>query len=111
MVDDEDSLAEFGDILHVVASQNRRRLSLGAMMAQEFTNILLAHHVQTDRWLVQEENFRLMEECGDQFHFHPFSETELAHHYIQFVPYIKELDQFVDGLLIGCARDLVDSPF
>ncbi len=40
-----------------------------------------------------------MEQCGDQLHLHPLSQGKLPHHHAQFFPDVKQLGQFIDGLL------------
>ena len=49
------------------------------IMAQESLNVVLRDHVQPDRRFVEEQHFGRVEQGGDQLHFHPLAQRQLAH--------------------------------
>ncbi len=93
MVDDDDAPAERLDVLHVMAREDRDDLVVFVICAEKFAHALLARHVEADGRLVEKQDTRAVEERGDELHFHPLSEAELAHHHAELVCHIQQLAQ------------------
>jgi hypothetical protein len=43
-------------------------------MFEELLNVMLRDYIQSNRWFVEEEHFRRMQQCRNQLHFHPFAQ-------------------------------------
>ena len=78
------------------------------VVAQEVTDRLLRHDVQTDRRLVEEQHARPVQQRRDQLHFHPLAQGKLAYHDVELRPDIQERDQFVQGAFEGVRGNGVD---
>ena len=61
------------DILHVMAGQQRDDTMFLIVNTQKFPDPFLTDHIQADRWFVEKKYARLVNECGNQLHFHPFA--------------------------------------
>ena len=88
--DDHDALAERRHVFHVVAGQQDRDLPLLLVVLEELLDVVLSHHVQTDRRLVQKQHLRRMQQGGDQLHLHPLAQRQLAHRLLQQSPHVQQ---------------------
>ena len=80
VVDDDDASTELLDVGHVMAGEQDGGLAGRVVIAQEFADILLRNHVEADGGFVEEEDAGLVEQRGDELHFHAFAEGEFADH-------------------------------
>src|SRR5262249_24934355 len=79
VVDDDQPLAQPLDVGEVVGGQDQRGVAAGTEIGQEASYRLLAHHVEPDRGLVEEEYARPVQERGGQLAAHPLAQRELAY--------------------------------
>src|SRR5205085_3554369 len=70
VVDDNDAVAQFLDVLHVMARQHRHDLMFGIVEPEKFAHSFLTYDVETNRGLVEKKDAGLVEERGDQLHLH-----------------------------------------
>src|SRR5579859_398440 len=103
VVNDDDAPAKLLDVRHVMAGQQDGGFAGGVVFAQKFADGFLRNDVQPDGRLVQEEDFGLVQERGDQFHLHPFAERKLADHDVELVLDGEEGGHFGDSALEGVA--------
>lgn len=108
MIDDDDALAKFLDISHVVAGEHGDDGMFAMVSAEEVAHALLRGDVEADGGFVEEKDFWAMEQGGDELHFHAFSEGEFADHDVHFVGNFEEFREGGDGGLKVVAGDLVD---
>ena len=73
MIDHQDAVTKFFDILHVMARQQRDDAMLLVINAQKLADTFLAYHIQADCRFIQKKDARFVNERGDQFHLHPFA--------------------------------------
>ena len=85
MVDDDDALAEFLDVGHIMAGQEDRGFLPGIMFAQKFPDRLLGNDVQADRGLVQEEYPGLVQQRSDQLHLGALTQRQLPDADVQLI--------------------------
>ena len=69
----------------------------------------MREQIQADGRLVQEDQARLMDQRGDQFHLHALAQREAAHLHVEQVFHIQQLGQLAQGGFIGRVVDLVDA--
>ncbi len=108
MIDDDDALAKFLDISHVVASEHGDDGMFAMVSAEEVAHALLRGDVEADGGFVEEKDFWAVEQGGDELHFHAFSEGEFADHHVHFVGNFEEFREGGDGGLKVAALDLVN---
>src|SRR5260221_382044 len=78
VINDDDSLAQFLDISHVMTGEQNGGLLLGIMLAQKFTDTFLRYHIEADGGFIEEQNFRLMKQRGNQLHLGAFAERKFT---------------------------------
>ena len=110
MIDQDDPLAELLDILHVVTGQECDDLVTAVVFPEEFPDLFLAHDIETDRRLIQEENLGTVHQRGDQLHLHPLTQTQFPDHDAHLVADIKQLRELPDGGFKFRSSDSVDRP-
>ncbi len=98
-VDHEHSLAEPLDVAHVVRRQQQRGAKLCALGKEKVTQPLLADHVQSDGWLIEDKQPRAMDQGRGHLATHPFAKGKLAYGDVQQVGKAQALHQ-----LLGSGR-------
>src|SRR6478752_3327872 len=88
--------------------QHRNNSMLAIVDAKKFPDALLADDVEPDRRLVEKKDARLMDQSGDELHFHAFAQGKLAYHHVHLVLDVEKIGQAVDDLLESPALDPVD---
>ena len=83
MVDDDNALAQGGNIRHVVAGEQDGRAGQVVVLAQEITDARLGGDVQTDGRFIEEKHFGTMEQTGSEFDFHALTQGEVAHRFFE----------------------------
>ena len=92
LVDDDDAVAELLDVAHVVGGEDDG-LAVGAIdLADELADVLLGHHVQSDRRLVQEDEVRVVQHRAAEVGAHALSKAELPH---------RDVHELVDRQNVG----------
>ena len=79
VVDDDQPPAQPLDVGQVVRGQHQRGVAGRAQLGEERAHRLLAHHVEPDRRLVEEQHLRPVQQRGGQLAAHPLAERELPH--------------------------------
>jgi hypothetical protein len=108
VVNDDDAVAEGLDVGHVVAGKQDGRLLRGVVALEEFAHNLLRNHIQADGRFVEEEDFGLMQERGDQLHLHAFAQGKLADADIELLADVKHPGHFRDGAFKAVPGNTVD---
>ena len=108
LVDHDHSITQRLDVVHVVRGQQDRRLVLALVRPDELADLLLHHHVQADRRLVQEQHVRLVEQRRRQLALHPLAQRELADLDVQQRPELQQVGQLAEGAPVLRVRDPVD---
>ena len=62
VIDDENAMAKFFDVLHVMTGQQCHNAVFLVVNAQKFSHPLLTNDIQPDRRFVQKQHPRLMDE-------------------------------------------------
>jgi hypothetical protein len=91
VIDHENAMTQFLDILHVVAGQQCNNVMFLIVNTQKFANPFLTDHVQANRWFIEKKHARFVNECGNQLHLHPFAQRKLTDHHIHFVLHFQKL--------------------
>ncbi len=78
LIDHDEAPAEPLDVGEVVGRQHDRRIAGGAQRGEERAYGLLAHQVESDRRLVEEQYLGPVEKCRRELAPHPLAERELA---------------------------------
>ena len=91
LIYEDQTAAHRFDIIHIVGSQNNRRIPLLIQPANAFPKNPLAHHIQADGRLVQIEYLRIMEHGNGQICLHFLPEAQLAHRLIYKILHIQYL--------------------
>ena len=79
VVDDDNPLAERGDIGHVVAGQQDRRAGAAVVLLEEVADARLGGDIQADGGLIQEQHLGAVEQAGGQLALHALAQREVAH--------------------------------
>ena len=77
LIDHDEAPAQPLDVGEIVRRQQDRRIAGGAQRGEERAHGLLAHQVEPDRRLVEEQYLGPVEECGRELAPHPLAEREL----------------------------------
>ncbi|MNN33978.1 hypothetical protein D3C81_1477590 [compost metagenome] len=78
LIDDHHAVAELLDVVHVVGREQDRFAEIAVELQQKLPDIPLGMHIQTDRRLVQEQQFRVMQHCRRDVSPHPLTQGQLA---------------------------------
>ena len=108
VVNDDDALAERLDVGHVMAGEENGGFLGGVVAADKFANGLLGNDVEADGGLVEKQDAGLVEQGGDEFHFHAFAQTQLADGDVELVLDAEEFGQLGDGFFEAVLGDAVD---
>ena len=84
-IDDNDPLAKLLDVGHIMARKHDGGFPRRVMVAEEFADGLLGDDVEADGGFVQKKDLRLVQQGGDQLHFHPLAQRQFANHHVEFV--------------------------
>ena len=74
VVDHQDAMTKFLDILHIMAGQQRDDTMFLVVDTQKLADTFLTHDIQPNGRLVEKQHARLMNEGGDQLHLHSFAQ-------------------------------------
>src|SRR6266568_4308601 len=96
------------DVAHVMTGQENGRLAVAVVMLEKFPHDFLGDHVQADGRLVEKKDPRLVQQGGDQFHFHHFAQGQLAHRDVELVLHLEQLAQLCHRALEGGGREAVN---
>ena len=108
MVDHDDPSTQGPDIGHVVAGEQHRGPVSSVVLRNEGTDALLHGDVQPDRWLVEEQDQRPVQQGSDDLHLHPLSQRKVADRLAHQIPHVEQLDQLVAHAPEVVLRDPVD---
>ena len=108
VINDNDALAQLLDVGHVMAGEQDGRLLLRVVLAQELPHGLLGDHVQADGRLVQEQDFRLVQQRRDQLHLRALAQRKLAHADVELVAHGEQFAHLGDRALQRGGGDAVD---
>ena len=108
VVDNDDAIAKFFNVLHVMTCQHRHNPVFGVVEPKKFAHALLAYDIEADGRFIEKQDPGLVDERRDQFHLHPFSERKLAYHHIHLILDIQKVAQVADHLFETVALDSVD---
>src|SRR5579883_1304426 len=96
MIDNEHARAERLDIIHIVCGQQDSRPTLGVQREQKLADARFSHHVQPDSWLVQVEQFGIVQQGRRQVPTHPLTELELAYRGMHKLVQVKHHTQTLE---------------
>jgi len=85
---DEHTLAERFNIIHIMCGQQDRYPTLCFDGQEKLTYTRFGYHIQANSWLIQVQEFRVMEQGGGQITAHTLAERKLAH---------RSFDIFIKG--------------
>jgi hypothetical protein len=94
-VNDENPLAQFDHVCHVVAGEEHRRPVLAVVGLDEAPQPALHRHVETEGGFVEEQDLGGMQEGAHQLDFHPFTKGEVAYRLGDDVAQFQQLDVLV----------------
>ena len=108
LVNHDNAFAEFLDVGHVMAREQDRDAVFAVVLAQKLPDVFLRNHIEPDRRLVEKQHARAMQQCGDEFHLHPFAEGKFADHDVEFFLHVEERDEFIERGFELIGRQAVD---
>src|ERR1700746_178927 len=85
VVNDHDAAAKLFNIVEVVRRQQNRGVKFAIDGAQEMTDVILRHHVEANRLLVEKQQRRVVEQRGSQVATHALAKRELSHRSVQII--------------------------
>ena len=97
-------------VLHVVGGQEDGGAVFRIFLPEEGAQGQLAHRVQADGGLVQEEQPRLVEQASAELGAHPLAQGQLAQGRVQEVTQVEGRDQLIQPALPPGVVDVVDVP-
>ena len=107
-MDDDDPLAERGDVGHVVAGQQDGRAGAAVVFLQEVADARLGGDVQADGRLIEEEHPGPVQQPGGQLAFHALAQREVAHRFAHDRCQLEQLVQLFQGALVLGVGEAVD---
>src|SRR5580704_4810239 len=85
MIDNHDAAAKLFDIVEVVRSQQNCGVKFAIDGAQEMADMILRHHIQADRRLIEEQQRWIMQQRGSQIATHALAKRKLPYRCVQVV--------------------------
>jgi|GEM_PF-3611134 len=79
VVNDDDALAQRFHVRHVVTGEQHRSTNALVVLGDESANAPLHGHIQAQRWFVEKQNLRSMQQGHGNFAFHTLTEGQIAH--------------------------------
>ena len=95
VVDDHDPAAKLFDVVQVVRRQQNRGVKFAIDGAQEMPDVILGHHVEANRRLIEKQQRRIMQQRGSQIATHALAKRKLPHRRVQI---IADPENFVEVL-------------
>src|SRR5262249_60193787 len=91
----DDGAFDPGDaIVHIVTGGQDRRARSAVVLPDEAGNACLHSDVEADRWLVEEQHPRLMNQGRGELDLHPLAETQVADRLVEEWLEIEQRRQF-----------------
>lgn len=104
-IDDHDPFTQLFDILHVVTGEEDGAPDPVAF--EEGPNSALARDVQAESWLVQKDDFRVMQKRSDKLALHSFAQTHAPHLNRNLVLEVKKGKKLIQLLPVPLFGDVV----
>src|SRR6185312_2879139 len=67
----------------------------------------LRHDIEPDRWLVEEQNVRIMQQCCCEIRSHPLSERQLTDGRVHEFPKLKQIGELANAGIFTINTDAV----
>ena len=110
MINDHDPAAKLFDIVEVVCSQQNGGVKFAIDGTQEMTDVILCHHVEANRRLVEKQQRRVMQQRGSQVATHALAKRELPHRSMQIVVDAQNLVEVFHPRIEIALRYVVNTP-
>src|SRR6266700_1542773 len=78
MIDDQHTRTEGLYVIHIVRGEQNGDMLLGVDGEQEFTNTGFSYNIEANGWLIQVEQFGIVQESSGEVATHTLAEGELA---------------------------------
>src|SRR5438874_2150887 len=110
MVNDEHALAERLDIIHIMRREQNSHPSCSIDLQQKFSHACLGYYIQPDRWLIQVQKFRIMQQRGSQITTHALAERKLAHRRVNKLIQLEHSTQLCQVAIMPLFRHAIEMP-
>jgi len=95
VVKDKHTLAERLHVSHIMTGQQNCGIVAFVIRGNKFANTPLHRHVKANRWLVEKEHARAVQQRAGDLDFHPFAQRKIAHRLLDQPLQIKQFDKFI----------------
>ena len=108
MADQQNPPRQRRDVLHVVRGQQHRRAVRPVALPDKRAHRQLAHGVQADGRLVEEQHLRIVQQRRRDLAAHPLAEAQLARRRAQQLAQVEQLGQLLDVLAVARLVHAID---